>query len=248
MFAESDHWLDGGSGTRLAVIVAPAWRPMPRWLWLRVACTGVWRWAQSAPPPGEAGQAAGGTRRQLRWVVGGTLLAAADRLPWVRREPAFTRFSPFSATKMAVFVANPGFQTGVSYVLGPKRSRPGADGLRSDRQKVGQSQRSASRGGYPVKNGRKCWHPPAWNQGVPAKKPENAGMHDRNARTEPEKAGTYARKCRDACQKKPGGTTEKPEPSRKTPGCTTETPEPSRKMPGRMPEKAGTYAGKDTGR
>ena len=45
-----------------------------------------WRRTQSAPPPGEAGQAAGGTRRQLRWVVGGTLLAAADRLPWVRRE------------------------------------------------------------------------------------------------------------------------------------------------------------------
>ena len=40
-----------------------------------------WRRAQSAPPPGEAGQAAGGTRRQLRWVVGGTLLAVADRLP-----------------------------------------------------------------------------------------------------------------------------------------------------------------------
>ena len=37
--------------------------------------------AQSAPPPGEAGQAAGGTRRQLRGVVGRTLLAAADRLP-----------------------------------------------------------------------------------------------------------------------------------------------------------------------
>ena len=82
--------LGGGSGTCLAVEVAPALRPMPRWLWLRVACTGVWRWAQSAPPPGEAGQAAGGTRRQLRWVVGGTLLAAADRLPWVRRRTGTT--------------------------------------------------------------------------------------------------------------------------------------------------------------
>ena len=58
---------------------------MPRWLWLRAVCTGAWRRAQPAPPPGEAGQAAGGTRRQLRWVVGRTLLAAADRLPWVRR-------------------------------------------------------------------------------------------------------------------------------------------------------------------
>ena len=49
-----------------------------------------WRRVQPAPPPGEAGQAAGGTRRQLRWVVGGTLLAAADRLPYERRRTGTT--------------------------------------------------------------------------------------------------------------------------------------------------------------
>ena len=69
----------------MAGVVEPAWRPMPRWLWMWVVRSGAWRWTQSAPPPGEAGQAAGGTRRQLRGVVGGTLLAAADRLPLVLR-------------------------------------------------------------------------------------------------------------------------------------------------------------------
>ena len=118
---------------------------------------------------------------------------------------------------MAVFVANPGFQTGVSYVLGPKRSRPGADGLRSDRQKgrpvmmsipskmVENAGTPQSRsGGYRQNRAKtpgckgECSEPSLKMTGTQGRKlgiePENAGMQGRKLGIEPENDWTQGRK------------------------------------------------------
>ena len=66
-----------------------------------------------------------------------------------------------SATNMAVFVANPGLQGGVSYVLGQKRSRPWVDG--ADRGWMVPTGSGPTRVGGGVK------------KVIPSKKAKNAG-------------------------------------------------------------------------
>ena len=97
---------------------------------------------------------------------------------------------------MAVFVANPGFQGGVSYVLGQKRSRPWLDGAdRGDSQQRKGVLGAIRYGRRPVK------------RGVPSKMVENAG-------TPQSRSGGY----RQNRAKTPGCKGECSEPSLKMTG------------------------------